>query len=75
MVKVGRNQKRRLAGSDLFGIKLTNRQRPGPKPTFFLMAAIHARELTTSELALRLVDYLLSRYGVMGIRRGCWTST
>jgi carboxypeptidase T len=54
------------AGSDLFGIKLTNRQRPGPKPTFFLMAAIHARELTTSELALRLVDYLLSRYGVDG---------
>lgn len=54
------------AGYDLFGIKLTNRQRPGPKPTFFLMAAIHARELTTSELALRLVDYLLSRYGVDG---------
>ena len=54
------------AGFDLFGIKLTNRQRPGPKPTLFLMAAIHARELTTSELALRLVDYLLSRYGVDG---------
>ncbi len=55
-----------MSGHDLFGIKLTNRQRPGPKPTLFLMAAIHARELTTSELALRLVDYLLSGYGVDG---------
>src|SRR2546423_3056176 len=52
------------AGSDLFGIRLTNKQTQGVKPTFFLMAAIHARELTTSELALRFVDYLLSNYGV-----------
>jgi hypothetical protein len=54
------------AGHDLFGIKLTNKQRPGPKPRFFLMAAIHARELTTSEVALRFVDYLLNGYGVNG---------
>jgi subtilase family serine protease len=54
------------AGHDLFGIRLTNRGLPGPKPTFFLMAAIHARELSTSELALRLVDHLLSNYGVDG---------
>jgi murein tripeptide amidase MpaA len=54
------------AGWDLFGITLTNRQIAGPKPTFFLMAAIHSRELTTSELALRFVDYLLSNYGVDG---------
>ena len=53
-------------GSDLFGIRLTNRQITGTKPTFFLMAAIHARELSTSELALRLADYLLSRYGTDG---------
>lgn len=53
-------------GHDLFGIKLGNRQRAGPKPTFFLMAAIHARELSTSELALRFVDHLLSSYGVEG---------
>lgn len=51
------------AGWDLFGITLTNRQIAGPKPTFFLMAAIHARELTTSELALRFIDYLLTNYG------------
>ena len=54
------------AGHDLFGIRLTNRARPGPKPTFFLMAAIHARELSTSELAMRFVDHLLSNYGTDG---------
>ncbi len=51
-------------GWDLFGITLTNKQITGTKPTFFLMAAIHARELTTSELALRFIDYLLTNYGV-----------
>ncbi|MGA9768106.1 MAG: M14 family zinc carboxypeptidase [Blastocatellia bacterium] len=54
------------AGWDLFGITLTNKQITGPKPTFFLMAAIHARELTTSELALRFIDYLLTNYGIDG---------
>lgn len=48
---------------ELFGIELTNAERTGQKPTFFLMAAIHARELATSELALRLVDHLLAGYG------------
>ncbi|HST21908.1 MAG TPA: M14 family zinc carboxypeptidase, partial [Blastocatellia bacterium] len=54
------------AGRDLFGITLTNKQIAGPKPTFFLMAAIHARELATPELALRFIDYLLTNYGVDG---------
>jgi carboxypeptidase T len=54
------------AGSDLFGITLTNRQIAGPKPTFFLMAAVHAREIVTCELALRFVDYLLTNYGTDG---------
>jgi hypothetical protein len=54
------------SGWDLFGITLTNKQITGPKPTFFLMAAIHARELTTTELALRFIDYLLTNYGVDG---------
>ena len=53
-------------GWNLFGITLTNKQITGPKPTFFLMAAIHARELTTPELALRFIDYLLTNYGVDG---------
>ena len=50
-------------GHELFGIELTNAERTGEKPTFFLMAAIHARELSTSELALRFVDHLLTGYG------------
>jgi len=54
------------SGWDLFGITLTNKQVAGPKPTFFLMAAIHARELATSELALRFMDYLLTNYGIDG---------
>ena len=51
-------------GHELFGIRLTNEQIAGPKPTFFLMAAIHARELSVSELALRYIDHLLDGYGV-----------
>ena len=56
-------------GYDLFGLRLTNRSKPGPKPTFFLMAAIRARELTTSEVAMRLVDHLLNNYGADGDAR------
>ncbi len=36
----------------------------GQKPVFFLMANIHAREITTSELAMRFLDLLLDSYGV-----------
>lgn len=53
-------------GEDLFGIRLTNRQISGNKPVLLLHAAIHARELTTAELAWRFVDYLLTNYGVNG---------
>lgn len=53
-------------GRDLFGIRLTNQHITGTKPTLFLIAAIHARELSTTELALRFVDYVLSNYGVDG---------
>ena len=35
-----------------------------PKPRFVLMTAIHARELTTAEVAWRWMDYLLENYGV-----------
>jgi hypothetical protein len=34
------------------------------KARFFLMAAIHARELTTSEMAWRWMDYLVENYNV-----------
>ncbi len=35
----------------------------GSKPVFFLMANIHAREITTPELAMRMADWLLDGYG------------
>ncbi len=58
-------------GHDLKAICITN-QRAGDcaqnpatdKPRFVLMAAIHPRELSTSELAWRWMDFLVSRYGV-----------
>ncbi len=35
----------------------------GQKPVFFLMANIHAREITTPELAMRFLNLLLDGYG------------
>jgi hypothetical protein len=34
------------------------------KPRFFLIAAIHARELSTAEMAWRWIDFLVDNYGV-----------
>ena len=50
-------------GYDLFALVLTNKARPGPKPRFFLMAAIHAREYTTAETATRFGEFLVNGYG------------
>jgi carboxypeptidase T len=36
-----------------------------PKPRFVVMAAIHARELSTAEMAWRWIDYLVDNYGVL----------
>jgi murein tripeptide amidase MpaA len=52
------------AGYDLFALKLTNSAVPGPKPKFYLMAAIHAREYTTAELATRFAEELAAKYNV-----------
>lgn len=52
------------AGYDLYALKLTNRAIPGPKPKFLLMAAIHAREYTTAELATRFAEELVAKYNV-----------
>lgn len=52
------------SGYELRGIVLTNQKIAGPKPIFFLMAAIHARELTTAETALRFAEQLVRGYGV-----------
>ena len=53
-----------VEGYDLKVLKLTNRLIPGPKPHVFIMAAIHARELTTAEVATRFAEQLVARYGV-----------
>ena len=50
-------------GYDLNLLVLTNRAIPGPKPRFFLLAAIHARELATAELATRFAEQLVTGYG------------
>jgi len=49
-------------GDDLRVLVLTNRSRLKPKPRFFLMAAIHAREYATAELAARFAEELVSKY-------------
>ena len=51
-------------GYDLGVLVLTNTSIAGPKPVFFLMAAIHAREYTTAEQATRYAEYLAAGYGV-----------
>lgn len=45
------------------GIVLTNQAITGTKPIFFLMAAIHAREYTTAESAMRFAEQLVRGYG------------
>jgi hypothetical protein len=51
-------------GYDLYTLVLTNKSTPGPKPKFYLMAAIHAREYATAELGARFVEKLVADYGV-----------
>ncbi len=51
-------------GYDLHVLVLTNRNLFGPKPKFFLMGAIHARELTTAELTARFAEYLVANYNI-----------
>lgn len=58
-------------GYDLKAICLTHKQ-PGDcelspsaaKPRFFLHAQIHAREITTGDVAYRWIDYLVTNYGI-----------
>lgn len=64
-----------LPGYKLRAIRITNQAIPGAsiidngpiqqgtKPVFFLLANIHAREITTPELAMRMADWLLDGYG------------
>jgi hypothetical protein len=52
------------AGYDVYALKLTNSAVAGPKPKFLLIAAIHAREYTTAELATRFAEELIAKYNV-----------
>jgi carboxypeptidase T len=49
-------------GYDLYVLHITNRNIPGPKPVFWADGGIHAREIATPEIIMRLVDYLLDNY-------------
>lgn len=51
------------AGYPIPGVVLTNQAITGTKPIFFLMAAIHAREYTTAESAMRFAEHLVHSYG------------
>ncbi len=50
-------------GYDIHDLILTNRQVPGPKPRLLILAAIHAREYATAELATRFAESLVQAYG------------
>ncbi|MGL4172550.1 MAG: M14 family zinc carboxypeptidase [Actinomycetota bacterium] len=60
-----------LGGWDLRALCLTKQQpgdcalAPGTKPRTIVMAAIHPRELSTSEMAWRAVDYLVGNYNTL----------
>jgi carboxypeptidase T len=51
------------AGFPLKAIRVTNQDIPGPKPIFFLMGGLHSREITTPEIAMRMLDWLVEGYG------------
>jgi carboxypeptidase T len=54
------------SGYDINVLHLTNQDFDveGGKPTFFLMAEIHAREYATAEMAARFAEYLVNNYGM-----------
>ncbi|MDZ7296262.1 MAG: M14 family metallopeptidase, partial [candidate division KSB1 bacterium] len=52
-----------LGGYDMMVLRLTNSAIPGPKPKLFINGAIHAREYTPAELAMRFAEYLVNNYG------------
>ncbi len=49
-------------GYDLYVLHITNRSIPGPKPVFWADGDIHAREIATPEVVIRMIDYLLNNY-------------
>ena len=55
-------QPRPWNGYELYALHITNRNIAGPKPVFWADGDIHAREIATPEVVLRLIDYLLANY-------------
>jgi hypothetical protein len=53
-----------IAGDDLLALRITNEAIPGPKPVFFMIAGLHAREITTPEVGMRWINHLTQNYGV-----------
>ncbi len=51
------------AGYDLRALVISNQVSNAPKAIFYLLAAVHARELTTAESATRFGEYLVRAYG------------
>ncbi len=51
------------AGYDLWALHITSPISTNTKPVFFVMAAIHPREIAVSEIALRFAEYLTAGYG------------
>jgi murein tripeptide amidase MpaA len=51
-------------GWDLMVLKLTNSAVTGTKPILFINTSIHAREYTTTPLALNFAKYLVNNHGV-----------
>jgi hypothetical protein len=49
-------------GYDLFVLHITNRNIPGPKPVLWADGDIHAREIATPEVVMRMIDYLVNNY-------------
>lgn len=49
-------------GYDLRILRITNSATPGPKPVFFLMGGIHAREYTTAETVMRFAEEVAGGY-------------
>lgn len=61
----GRSWKKRQRSADgytLYVLRLTNSATTGKKPVLFITAALHAREYTTAELALRFAEHLVDSY-------------
>jgi hypothetical protein len=49
-------------GFDLWVLRITNRDIPGPKPVFWFDAGIHTNEIATPEVAIRYINWLLDGY-------------